>query len=165
MTVDVNYDRPLRLYPVGGEPPTDAWDVQIPAPAAIVAWIAAGRPSGLYGVGAQRAISSVTDAFPLVSSSWVGHHAPNHAHPHVHVLLAARDVDGHLVDGEQVQRAADEAWLAHVDRMVGYAQERPHLGLVWRPDGTIVGVDDTGVPAFSCAVFAGLDQAAVVGRP
>lgn len=165
VTVDLDYERPPLLYPVGERPPVDAWDVQVPAPTAVAAWIAAGRPAGLYGVGAQRAISTVTAAFPRVPARWEGHHGPGYAHPHVHVLLASRDVDGHLLAREQVQRAADEAWIAQVDRMAGYARERPHLGLVWRPDGTIAGVDDSAVPAFSCVVFVDLERPAVIGRP
>ena len=89
----LSVERPPLLYRGAEGPPADAWDLQIAAPASVAAWLherrQVGRPSGLYTVGAQRAIKTVATALPQVPMRSEHHFdSPRFAHPHVHVLLA-----------------------------------------------------------------------------
>lgn len=161
--VDLTEDRAPVLYAVPGRPPLDAWDVQIAAPPPLVAWLEVrrhrGLQSGIYIVGAGAAITTVAAAFPGTALSSEHHvDAAEYPHPHVHVMLAAQDLDGRPLQRDQVQTAATEAWVAHVQRMIDYARERPHLELHWRADATITGIDHTGVPPFTCREFDWLEQ-------
>ena len=169
-TVDLADERAPLLYLTPGRPPLDAWDLQIASPAPLVAWLEArrqrGQQSGIYGVGAQGAVATVESLFPRVALRHELHSDdPQRPYPHVHVLLAAEDLDGRPLEREQLQQVADRAWIAHIDRMIDYARERPHLGLQWLPDGSIAGIDHVGVPAFSCTEFDWLDRDPVVGHP
>ena len=165
--MDLAEERAPLLYLTPGRPPLDAWDLQIAAPAPLVAWLEArrrrGQQSGIYGVGVQGAIATIAAEFPRVPLS-SEHHFDSTRYPysHVHVLLAAEDLDGRPVEREQLQQVADQAWIAHIDRMVDYARERPHLGLQWLPDGSIAGIDHTNVPTFTCSELDWLDREPIV---
>ncbi len=169
--MDLAYEHPPELYPHGGTPPTDAWDVQIAPPAPLVAWLeqrrAAGRPSSLHNVASIRAMTVVASALPRVPMALDRHdqHSnPVAAYPHVHALVRMRDVDGEPVDQALVERVASDAWIAHVDRLVDYASEHPRLGIIWTPDG-IAGVDHSHVPPFACSGFYGGGQPVIVAGP
>lgn len=161
--MDLTHDRAPVLYTTRGRPPADAWDLQIAAPPPLVAWLEErrrhGQQSGIYTVGAGAAITAVAAALPRVAFRHESHvDPPQFPHPHVHVMLAAQDLDRQPLQRDQVQTAATEAWAAHVQRMIDYARERPHLELAWRADGTIDGIDHTGVPPFTCTEFDWLEQ-------
>ena len=171
MSMDLSVERPPLLYRDADGPPSDAWDVQIAAPTPLAAWLDGHRDrpaaSTLFGIGAQRAIATVAGHLRDVPIRW-HHHGPHHrtwaAYPHIHVLVGARDIDGRPVARERVEQAATDAWVAHVDRLVDYTSQRPHLGIVWTPTG-IAGVDHSGVPEFTCSGFYGDTQPVVVGTP
>lgn len=171
MSVDLAYEHPPELYPYGGTPPTDAWDIQIAPVAPLVAWLemreAAGRPSTLHDVATIRAKAVVATALPRVPMAF-DHHDPDHdpavVIPHLHILVGMRDADGRPVDRALVERVASEAWIAHVDKVVDYAREHPPFEMRWTPDG-IAGVDHSHVPAFSCSGFYCGGQPVIVAGP
>lgn len=165
--MDPAEERAPLLYVTPGRPPLDAWDLQIAAPAPLVAWLEArrrrGQQSGIYGVGSQGAIATIRAVLLDVALRPELHSDPlQYPYPHVHVLLAAEDLDGRPLKREQLQQVADRAWIAHIDRMADYARERPHLGLQWLPDGSIAGIDHTSVPTFTCTEFDWLDREPII---
>lgn len=167
--MDLDYERTPPLYREADGPPAHAWDVQVPVPAAVAAWLAPrrveGRPVGLCIVGAFSARSALADALPTVPTDSHNHESLDVVYPHIHVLIGMRDSDGEPVERERVERAAADAWIAQADRIVEYTSERPHLGIRWTRHGTIVGVDHSTLPAFTCHGFYGADQPVIVGHP
>lgn len=167
--MDLDQERSLLLYRDADGPPSNAWDVQVPVPPAVAAWLlprrTEGQPSGLYIVGAHRARVALGDALPAVPTRSHSHQSPDVIYPHVHVLVGMCDGDGQPVQQERVERAAVDAWIAQADRIVEYTSERPHLGIRWTPDGSIVGVDHSRLAAFTCHGFYGGDQPVIVGHP
>lgn len=169
--MDLYDQRPPLLYSEPDAPPADAWDLQIAAPPALVAWLQRHGPtstgSAAYDIATQRAIASVAAALPTVPMRWHHHDlhtTPPASHPHLHVLVAAHDPDGRPVSRQRAQHVADEAWTAHLDRLVDYTSQRPHIGITWTTTG-IAGIDHTDVPAFTCTEFYGGPQPAITGGP
>lgn len=159
----VDLERPPALITEEtGAPPADAWNLQIAAPPAFLAWLATrvgpdGQPDlaarVVFPVVRRRALSTVWSELPQVASDWHSHHTAPWTplpYPHVHVFLAARDVHGHPVTRETVERVGSLAWTALLDRLVEYTSRPVILGLTWTGEG-IAGVDGSWVDEDVCS--------------
>lgn len=146
-----------RLYGLDDHPPPGVWDIQVPYAPTLVAWLAAAGPdtpgvAGLSTIAGNIIVHTVlrvlTPRVPLVADR----HGQRDPYPHIHVHAAREDLDGHPVTREHAQAAADEAWIAGLDRAKAFTERHPEHSITWDEHG-IVGVDHSRIGDFSCTRF------------
>ncbi|MCD2191011.1 hypothetical protein [Actinomycetospora soli] len=164
---------PPELFdPATGAPPGDAWDVQVVAPPAYIAWLeqqarrgsrdrylAAGLAA--YEPAMGHAVAVLAAAFPDVPMTPQRHDQVSWSrtsHPHVHVFLAAHDRHGRAVTRAELDNAGAEAWIAQLDRLIDVTDAQPELGIIWTRSG-IEGVNHGRVIDHTCFGLYGPFQA------
>lgn len=147
--------------------PGDAWDLQVVAPPAYIAWLdqQARRGPGPhitaalapFEVAMAQAVATIAAALPEVPLT-PRYHAQvawsRGVHPHLHVFLAAHDLHGRPVARDQVVDAGASAWVAQLDRLVDATDADPSLGITWTRDG-IAGVNHSRVQDHTCSGLYG----------
>ena len=160
---------PPELFdPEHGVPPGDAWDVQVVAPPAYIAWLDQQARRGnrdrhlstglsAYEPAMAQAVATLAAALPDVpmtpryhsSVSW-----SRSVHPHVHVFLAPHHRSGRPLSRDEVADAGAQAWVAQLDRLVDATEADPSLGITWTRNG-IEGLNHARVIDHSCSGLYG----------
>lgn len=148
---------PALFDPKVDAPPGDAWDLQLMAPRAYIAWLAQQSRSTTrapvdaavepYEAAVAQAVGTIAALLPDVPLTEHYHHSvpwSRRPQPHMHVFLGARDTHGDPVTREQITNAGATAYIAQLDRLVDVTEATPELGVTWTSSG-IVGVQDTWV--------------------
>ena len=164
---------PPELFdPETGYPPRDAWDVQVVAPPAYIAWLEQQARRGsrdryltaglaVYEPAMAQAVATLAIALPDVPMTPKYHSEvawSRTVHPHVHVFLAAYDRHGRPVDRGELEDAGAEAWIAQLDRLIVVTDAQPDLGITWTRSG-IDGVNHARVIDHTCFGLYGPFQA------